>query len=259
MANWVLSAVVATGDIEIFVGLDPATVGEGGHLWSGSTVAGRDIRIAVKTTDANFHLATYYYLFIKSTSSLDAVIKLTLTQERHVEFLGNNHDYIYALKHPIFEGWTMQQKFRYLTVQEQVKFHVFRVPPGDGDTSYHKVQVRLQQITPSFYPKIFLKKVELSAEPANMAALDFPSLVDHDWAFGENPFYQVNSDEFIYTLVGEATEKHVYYTMAVYQHTWALTSYRKTVYQLSVTTDITTKDVFEATVAPEPRRPEFDQ
>jgi hypothetical protein len=202
MANWVLSAIVATGDVEVYVGLDPDTVDKGGHLWSGSTVTGRDIRIAVKQTDANFHLAAYYYVHIKSTSSTDAVIKLSLTQERRVEFVGNNHDYTYSLKHPIFEGWTMQQKFRYLTVQEQVKFHVFRVPPGADDTSYHKVQIRLQQITPNFYPKIYLNKIELDNEPTNMDALNYPDLIKYDLVFGENPFYQLGSSEFVYEVVG---------------------------------------------------------
>lgn len=108
MDNWVLQTVVATGDVEVFIGLNPDTVDKGGHIWRGSTSTGRDIRIAVKTTDTNFHLATYYYVYIASTSSTDARIKLTLTQERTVNFIGNNHDYTYTLKHPIFQDWTMQ-------------------------------------------------------------------------------------------------------------------------------------------------------
>lgn len=107
MDDWVLSAIVATGDIEIFVGLDPDTVDKGGHIWSGSTATGRDIRIAVKTTDSRFHLATYYYVHIAATSAADAQIKLALTQERTVDFIGNNHDYTYSLKHPIFSHWGM--------------------------------------------------------------------------------------------------------------------------------------------------------
>lgn len=46
--------------------------------------------------------------------------------------------------------------------------------------------------------------------------------------------------------------------MSIYQHTWALTSYRKTVYQLSVTTDVSTKEVFDAQVAPEPSPDQLD-
>lgn len=104
----------------------------------------------------------------------------------------------------------------------------------------------MDQITPSFYPKLYLKKVELDEEPSNMAALDYPDLLDQHWSFGENPFCQLNGNKFEYNFSGSATQKHVFYTMAVYQHTWALTSYRKSVYQLSVQTDITTKAVFDA-------------
>jgi len=107
MDNWLLSAVVATGDVEIFIGLHPGTVDKGGHIWSGSTSGGRDIKIAVKTTDRHFHLATYYYVHIKSTSSTNAVIRLRLIQERSTNFVGNNHDFTYALKHPVFNDWTM--------------------------------------------------------------------------------------------------------------------------------------------------------
>jgi hypothetical protein len=77
--------------------------------------------------------------------------------------------------------------------------------PVDGDTSHHKVQIRLQQITPNFYPKIFLKKIELDSEPANIANLNYPDLISYDVVFGENPFYQLGSSEFVYELVGEAT------------------------------------------------------
>lgn len=63
--SWELSAVVASGDAEVFIGLNPDTVDKGGHIWSGSTAAGRAIRIAVKTTDSNFHIGTYYFIHIR--------------------------------------------------------------------------------------------------------------------------------------------------------------------------------------------------
>jgi hypothetical protein len=37
MDNWLLDAVVATGDVEVYIGLHPETVDKGGHIWSGST------------------------------------------------------------------------------------------------------------------------------------------------------------------------------------------------------------------------------
>jgi len=78
MGNWVLRAIVATGDLEIYIGLNPDTVDKGGHNWYASTATGRDVRIAVKTTDPSFHIATYYYVYLVSTSNADSQIKLSL-------------------------------------------------------------------------------------------------------------------------------------------------------------------------------------
>lgn len=141
MDNWVLRAIVATGDLEIYIGLNPDTVDKGGHNWYASTATGRDVRIAVKTTDPSFHIATYYYVYLVSTSNADSQIKLSLDQERSVEYLGNNFDYTYSLKHPIFLDWTMKQKFHYMTNKEEVKFHVFRVPPPTSNPGYHNVVI----------------------------------------------------------------------------------------------------------------------
>lgn len=96
------------------------------------------------------------------------MIRLTLIQERSTNYIGNNHDFTYTLKHPVFNDWSMQQKFRYDTVQEQVKFHVFQVPPSrTGSTVYHTVSITLDPLTPSFYPQIYLNKIEMSSEASN--------------------------------------------------------------------------------------------
>lgn len=128
-----------------------------------------------------------------------------------------------------------------------MKFHAFRVPPStDGSPTYHKVELVIDPLTPGFYPKVFLRKNELQREPSQTTELKFPSLVSYDdglefpLAFGENPFYQLNSNKFVYTFTGSATSPYVYYTVAVYQHTWGLTSYRKSAYQASVDADVTT-------------------
>jgi len=141
MDNWVLRTVVATGDLEVFIGLNPDTVDKGGHIWSASTAAGRDVRIRVKTTDKDFHFGTYYYVYLSSTSSQDSQIQIELIQQRTVEYIGNNFDYTYSLKHPIFLEWTMKQKFQYRTNKEEVKFHVFRVPPPETNPGYHNVVI----------------------------------------------------------------------------------------------------------------------
>lgn len=133
----------------------------------------------------------------------------------------------------------MQQKFHFKTAVELVKFHVFRVPPPSASTDRHKVTISVDPLTPGFYPKIYLNMIQSSSEATNLASLKFPNLISHDLAFGENPFYQLNSAKFVYTFTGQAKERHVYYTMAIYQHTWGLSSYTKSAYQIKVTTDPT--------------------
>ena len=47
---------------------------------------------------------------------------------------------------------------------------------------------------------------------------------------------------FVYTFTGDAqveSGEFVYYTMAVYQHTWGLTTFKKSAYQISVVSDAT--------------------
>ena len=69
----------------------------------------------------------------------------------------------------------------------------------------------------------------------------------HDLAFGENPFYQLNSQKFEYSFIGESSQKFVYYTMSVYQHNWGLTAYKKSEYQIRITADVTARPVVEST------------
>jgi len=92
-----------------------------------------------------------------------------------------------------------------------------------------------------------LNKLERQGEPSNAGELKFPSLVVHDLAFGENPFYQLNSQKFEYSFIGESSQKFVYYTMSVYQHNWGLTAYKKSEYQIRITADITARPVVEST------------
>lgn len=128
---------------------------------------------------------------------------------------------------------------------------MFRVPSAQL-SAYHKAVITIDPLTPNFYPKIYLNKVELQYEPTNSGQLRFPNLVDNDLVFGENPFYQLNSNKFEYSFVGQASQRFVYYTMAVYQHTWGLTTYTKSEYQIRVTAGPTSSPVVAST------RPELE-
>lgn len=100
MENFVLEALVATGQLRVSVGLDPATVGQGvpgADLWSAANVAGQagpspPVTVAVKTTDKNFHMATFYYVYLYCSDGIDAIVSLTLRQAKKPEFITHNHD-----------------------------------------------------------------------------------------------------------------------------------------------------------------------
>lgn len=97
---------------------------------------------------------------------------------------------------------------------------------------------------------MFLNLVQFGSEPSDYATLKYPNLVDHDLAFGENPFYQLNSNQFVYSFAGTASDKYVYYTMAVYQHNWGLTNFKKSAYQIRVTADISSSPSVQSSRPP---------
>ena len=89
--------------------------------------------------------------------------------------------------------------------------------------------------------------------------MKYPNLVNYDIAFGENPFYQLNSRTFEYSFTGAASQKFVYYTMAVYQHTWGLTPHTKSSYQIRVIADSAVGPVVQsAMVSPSGQVSEFE-
>jgi len=88
---------------------------------------------------------------------------------------------------------------------------------------------------------VFLKKIDLATPPVvDMAGLIYPSLVDYDLVFGENPFSQLQQTRFEFEIEGTSTEHWSYYTIAVYQHNWGLTDIRKSEYQIRV--EVETRD-----------------
>lgn len=79
MDNWVLEAQVAMGAVELYIGLDPTSLGPANHVWKSSSDGGI-ASLRVKSTDPSFHLATYYYIIVQATSATDALINLSLKQ-----------------------------------------------------------------------------------------------------------------------------------------------------------------------------------
>jgi len=82
--------------------------------------------VAIKTTDPNLHMATYYY--VRLVAADEALVRLALKQQRSVEFVANNHDSQYGLRQPEASRELLYEKARFESGQEQVKFHAFVVP-----------------------------------------------------------------------------------------------------------------------------------
>lgn len=108
--NWILEAQVAMGAVVLYVGLNPTTLGPDDHVWTTSS-GGGIASLRVKSTDPSFHLATYYYVIVQATSPTDALINLSLKQQRSVDFVPNNHDYTFMLTRPVYDDNLLFHKF----------------------------------------------------------------------------------------------------------------------------------------------------
>lgn len=65
MDNFILEATCVSGEVEMYIGLDPNTVGPDNHIW-GVKSQGGVATLSIKTTDMNFHMATYYYVMMQA-------------------------------------------------------------------------------------------------------------------------------------------------------------------------------------------------
>lgn len=79
MDNFILEATVVTGEVTMYVGLDPNTVGPDNYLWSSKSEGGV-ASLSIKTTDDKFHMATWYYVKMFSNDFEDTLMNLNLMQ-----------------------------------------------------------------------------------------------------------------------------------------------------------------------------------
>ena len=117
--------------------------------------------MAIRTTDPNLHLATFYY--VRLVAADEALVRVQLRQQRTVAFVPNNHDSQYALRQPDASAELLYEKARFESVQEQVKFHAFQVPGAtqldDGRLQpvFYQVTIAIDALTPHVYPRLYLK------------------------------------------------------------------------------------------------------
>lgn len=101
MDNFILEATCVSGEVEMFVGLDSDTVGPDNYLWTSKSEGGV-ATLSIKTTDENFHMATWYYVKLYANDFQDTLMNLNLQQSTSVDFIPNNHDSTYSLTHADF-------------------------------------------------------------------------------------------------------------------------------------------------------------
>lgn len=71
---------MANGQIEMFVGLDPIGLNENSdrkYLWKTKSDQGL-AQLEVQTSDDNFFMATFYYIYIKADSGENVIMSLKL-------------------------------------------------------------------------------------------------------------------------------------------------------------------------------------
>ena len=158
MDNFFLD-VSGTGRVEVYVGLDPDNVGPNSYTWKAISRGGI-AQLAIATTDQNFHMATWYYIYLRAIE--EALVTLQLKQQRSVYFIPNNHDFTYRLTYRNSE--LLNQKFQFQSVKEQAKYHAFIVPgatkrrDGTINIAYYRVKITIEALTPHFYPRVYVKK-----------------------------------------------------------------------------------------------------
>ena len=113
-----------------------------------------------------------------------------------------------------------------------VKYHVFKVPgkTKDGINVDYQVRLIIEGLSEHFYPMVFLKKIDMQSKPVDFTSMQFPTIIDYDLVFGENPYQVLSKQDFDFAFRAQSTETHSYYTMAVFEHNWGLTDDRKSEY-----------------------------
>lgn len=81
MDNWSLTATVSTGDVTVYIGMDPRKLealangdNPDNYIWKTQVSDANSGTINVKQTDANFILGSYYFIYMKSSSNANSIV-----------------------------------------------------------------------------------------------------------------------------------------------------------------------------------------
>ena len=170
-----LEVKAATGEVRVNIGLDPDRVDDE-PLWSITQGVGSGL-LEVATDDPDFHIGTYYYISIEQISETSTAGSLKVSQIPMIQYLANG----------------VGKKLQFFYDRELVKRAVFAVP--QNWSSYSVTTISIQKLCAHIYPAIYLKKIERDQPPEKLELLDYPSIVDYDFKFGDNFSTMVNKDE----------------------------------------------------------------
>jgi len=96
----------------VYVGLEPNSVGPSSFIWKANMDPSSKIaRLDIKTPDINFHLDTWYYVYIQPGDIRDSFVTVTLAQQRNLEFIPHNFDQRYGLQHSSLNVDLLNEKF----------------------------------------------------------------------------------------------------------------------------------------------------
>lgn len=169
---FIVEAIPSSGKLNMFIGLAPGASQKA--IWKATGSSSSSARIAVKTSDAQFHVGAYYYIIFSSAEG-KVDFKYSINQQRTVAQLQPGVVY----------------KDLYWTAEERVKFYYLQVPRSKVNL---RTNITVRGLTPDFYPTILVSKNVLQKEidsPANAGnSLVFPNLQSYNFSFGDN-FTQV--------------------------------------------------------------------
>ena len=119
----------------------------------------------ISSEDPNFHINTWYFVFVEWTGGMPAEGWLRLRQQRSVSFLANG----------------IPKKMQFLYDHELVKFAAFSVPAMNA-----QINVEVEGLSPHSYPTVYLKHVERVEPMMDLEELDYPSMEDYETKLFDN-------------------------------------------------------------------------
>lgn len=143
---------------------------------------------------------------------------MVLKQTKNILFLANNNNQAFSAQSAFYNSATLFQKVQFDGFNTLSQQHVFQIPgTSTNNTQKFKVQIVIEALSENFYPIVYLKRQEFKDKPKDLSELKFPTIIDHEMHYGQNPFDVIRSDgTFSFAFSGQSSNPWSYYTMVVF-------------------------------------------